>query len=285
MYRVQSPPQVVAKASWQELRRWPGTRAWQVRFATPACARRRNRTAPLLAPEALARGLAERWRYLDPATAPEVAWREAGPVWVSDLDGHSEVQILSRRLGRAGRPVMQEEIISGFTGRVRYVCDHGSDADAACFDALLAFAAFAGAGSHTAYGFGVVVPEPTWQPPTVQMTGQHHKRSAGVPDDNGRWCHQHHPASPAGGPAHLRATLAQVADPDQLATAWDDVLVSDWDHGVVGLGVTRFACDAEQHLSEIAAQLTAGTYQPGRLAPVALPRPGGLSSMPRCESR
>ena len=84
---------------------------------------------------------------------------------------------------------------------------------------------------------------------------------------------------PAGGPAHLRATLAQVADPDQLATAWDDVLVSDWDHGVVGLGVTRFACDAEQHLSEIAAQLTAGTYQPGRLAPVALPRPDGQTRL------
>jgi hypothetical protein len=171
-YRTQAPPQMLAKADWQELRRWPGTRAWQVRFLTPACARRRNRTSPLLTPEALARGLTERWQQLDPATAPEVTWRGAGPIWVSDLDGHSEVQILSRRLSRNGRPARAEEIISGFTGRVRYVCDHGSDAEAACFGALLAFASFAGVGSHTAYGFGVIAPEPTWQPPTVRVATQ-----------------------------------------------------------------------------------------------------------------
>ncbi len=171
-YRVCAPARMSAQARWQELRRWPGTRAWQVRFVTPACARRRNRTSPLLAPEALARGLAERWQHLDPATAPSLPWRGAGPVWVSDLDGHSEVQILSRRLNRPGQQSREEEIISGFTGRVRYVCDQGSDAEAACFGALLAFAAFAGAGSHTAYGFGVVAPELTWQPPTVQAASR-----------------------------------------------------------------------------------------------------------------
>ncbi len=82
------------------------------------------------------------------------------------------MQILSRRLNRAGQQGMEEEIISGFTGRVRYVCDQGSDAEAACFGALLAFAAFAGAGSHTAYGFGVVTPELTWQPATVQAASR-----------------------------------------------------------------------------------------------------------------
>jgi hypothetical protein len=170
-YRVAGPVRMTASAAWPDLRRWAGARAWQVRFVTPACARRRNRTFPLLSPETLARGLADRWQRLDPATAPDVPWRGAGPVWVSDLDGHSEVQVLARRLRRDGQSVTEEEIISGLTGRVRYVCDHGSDADAACFGALLAFAAFAGAGSHTAYGFGVTVPEPTWQPPTMQAAG------------------------------------------------------------------------------------------------------------------
>lgn len=170
-YRVSVPPRMTAAASWRELRHWPGTRAWQVRFVTPACARRRNRAAPLVAPEALARGLADRWRRLDPATALDVPWLGSGPVWVSDLDGHTEVQILTRRR-RDDHPAADDEVISGFTGRVRYVCDHGSDAEAACFGALMAFAAFAGAGSHTAYGFGVVVPEPTWQPPTVQAVRQ-----------------------------------------------------------------------------------------------------------------
>ena len=167
-YQIDGPARMTAKAAWPELRQWPGTRAWQVRFRSPACARRRNRTSPLLAPDALARGLAERWQHLHPATAPELTWRGAGPVWVSDLDGHSEVQILSRRARREDQPPRSEEIISGFTGRVRYVCDHGTDTEAACFSALLAFALFAGAGSHTAYGFGTITPEPTWQPPTVQ---------------------------------------------------------------------------------------------------------------------
>jgi CRISPR-associated endoribonuclease Cas6 len=168
-YRVLGLPRMVSRATWAGLRSWPGTRAWQVRFVTPACVRRRNRASPLLAPEALARGLADRWQQLDPATAPQVSWRGSGPVWVSDLDGHSQVQVLSRRLHRDGQPVTEDEVVSGFTGRVRYVCDHGSNDEAAVFHALLAFAGFAGAGSHTAYGFGVVAPEPTWQPPTVQM--------------------------------------------------------------------------------------------------------------------
>ena len=103
-YQVCAPPRMLARATWQELRRWQGTRAWQVRFVTPACTRRRNRAAPLLAPDALARGLADRWRQLEPDSAPSLPWRGAGPVWVSDLDGHSEVQILSRRTERAGRP-------------------------------------------------------------------------------------------------------------------------------------------------------------------------------------
>ena len=167
-YEVCGAPRMTGQATWQELRQWPGTRAWQVRFLTPACARRRNRASPLLTPDALARGLADRWQHLHPATTPELTWRGAGPIWVSDLDGHSEVQILSRRTRREGQPPRSEEIVSGFTGRVRYVCDHGTDAEAACFSALLAFAIFAGAGSHTAYGFGIVAPEPTWQPPTVQ---------------------------------------------------------------------------------------------------------------------
>jgi CRISPR/Cas system endoribonuclease Cas6 (RAMP superfamily) len=151
--------------SWSDLRKPPAVGAWQVRFVTPTCTRRRNRAAPLLNPDALALGLAERWRLLDPATAPALPWLPGpGPVWVSDLDGHTEVQLLSRR-------TRQEEVISGFIGRVRYVCDQGNEAERAAFDALLNFAAFAGAGSHTAYGFGVVVPEPTWQPPTIRAGG------------------------------------------------------------------------------------------------------------------
>jgi CRISPR-associated protein Cas1 len=81
------------------------------------------------------------------------------------------------------------------------------------------------------------------------------------------------------GPAHLRATLAQVASPDLLASSWADVLASDRDDEVPGAGVARFAQDAEDHLAEIGAQLQSGSYAPGRLTPVALPRPDGQIRM------
>jgi hypothetical protein len=60
-------------------------------------------------------------------------------------------------------------------------------------------------------------------------------------------------------PDHLHVGLAQVADLSQLTAAWDDVLASDRDDGVLGPGVARFARDAEQHLAEMAAQLAVGT--------------------------
>ena len=172
-FRVREQARLVEQASWQDLRSWPGTRAWQVRFVSPACARRRNRAAPLLDPDTLALGLAERWRLLDPSTALALPWLPGpGPVWISDLDGHTEVQMLSRRSRRDGARLRREEVISGFVGRVRYACDHGTDTETAAFGALLAFASFAGAGSHTAYGFGVLVPEPTWQPPTIEASSR-----------------------------------------------------------------------------------------------------------------
>jgi CRISPR-associated endoribonuclease Cas6 len=167
-YQVAGPARQVSEVTWAGLRNWPGERAWQVRFVTPVCLRRGNRTSPWPAPESVARGLAERWHRLHPATAPPLPGPGAGPVWVSDIDGHSETQILTRRARSDGRREVSSEVISGFTGRIRYVCDGGTDAEAAGFGALLAFAAFAGAGSHTTYGFGVVCAEPTWQPPTVQ---------------------------------------------------------------------------------------------------------------------
>jgi CRISPR-associated endoribonuclease Cas6 len=166
-YVVARSARLVEHASWAQLRQWSGARAWQVRFVTPACVRRGGRTSPWLAPESLARSLAERWRRLDSATAPPLPRPGSGPVWVSDIDGHSQAQILTRHARPGGRNV-GDEVISGFIGRIRYVCDRGTDAEAADFDALMSFARFAGAGSHTTAGFGVMVAEPTWQPPTTR---------------------------------------------------------------------------------------------------------------------
>jgi CRISPR-associated protein Cas1 len=73
----------------------------------------------------------------------------------------------------------------------------------------------------------------------------------------------------------LRATLIEVAEPERLAAAWADILASDLDDGVLGVGVSHFAEDADELLSEMATQLLSGSYEPGRLTPVSLPRPDG----------
>jgi CRISPR-associated protein Cas1 len=80
-------------------------------------------------------------------------------------------------------------------------------------------------------------------------------------------------------PGRLHAGLAQVADPARLATAWADVLASDEEDGVLGQGVTRFAEDADEYLARMAADLRSGTYEPGQLIPVKLPRPDGRVRM------
>ncbi len=167
-FQVARAATLIEHASWQSLRHWSGTRAWQVRFDTPACFRRGNRTSPWPAPEALARGLTDRWQRLHPQTAPPPPGPGSGPIWVSDIEGRSEVQNLSRNVQRDGARHRDNEIVSGFTGRIRYVCDRGTNNEAATFDALLAFAAFAGVGSHTTYGFGVITTEPSRQSPPTE---------------------------------------------------------------------------------------------------------------------
>jgi CRISPR-associated protein Cas1 len=76
-------------------------------------------------------------------------------------------------------------------------------------------------------------------------------------------------------PSQVRPTLTHVADLGQLTAAWEDVLASDLHDGVLGTGVAHFREDAERHLAEIAAQVGDGTYLPGRLTPVSMPRPDG----------
>jgi CRISPR-associated endoribonuclease Cas6 len=153
---VVDPPRLMAHASWEQLAAWSGARAWQLNMLTPTTFRQRNRTTPWPAPDAVARGLLHRWRLLDPETAPAATSLDTRhTVWVSDLDGHSEVADL------------KGQVLSGFLGRVRYSCD-GPAEEACLFDAVISLAAYAGIGSHTTFGFGTVIAEPTWQPPSIR---------------------------------------------------------------------------------------------------------------------
>ena len=139
------------RTPWTDLHRRPPSRAWEVSYLSPTTFRRRTRTSPWPAPDSVLTSLASRWRAVSPATAPKVNQATARSLWVSDLDGRSETLQL------------RETIVSGFVGRVRYVCD-GSRVEAAAVDALFAFAEYAGVGSHTAFGLGTATVTPTWQP-------------------------------------------------------------------------------------------------------------------------
>ena len=98
--------------------------------------------------------LADRWRALQPTTAPWLPREALASVWVSDVEGRS---VPLRGDGSS---------VIGFVGRVRYVCA-GTYEQARTVQVLLRFAEYAGVGCHTACGFGVVRLERIWQPTTA----------------------------------------------------------------------------------------------------------------------
>src|SRR3954453_4541251 len=69
--------------------------------------------------------------------------------------------------------------------------------------------------------------------------------------------------------------LGRVADISVLTEAWEDLLASDREDGVLKAGVSRFAADAREKLAEISADVTAGTYRPSRLGRGERPRRNG----------
>ena len=96
----------------------------------------------------MARSLLQRWNAVHPDGAIEVEPTGWSKVWISDVDGRSQM------LPLAGLTV------SGFLGRVRYVCPDPVVAE--LFDRLLRFAEYAGIGRYTTRGLGVIRLEPTW---------------------------------------------------------------------------------------------------------------------------
>lgn len=151
---VTRAPTPMAHATWEDLAVQTTQRAWVLRFETPASFRQGGRTSPWPAPSSVLRGLALRWERFGGLDHPPLTPRAVAAVWVSDLDGASEVV----PIGRGERRVH----FSGFVGRIRYECD--DDDAAALVGPLLALAPYAGTGSATSKGLGVTRLEPTWQP-------------------------------------------------------------------------------------------------------------------------
>lgn len=163
---VLAPPRPLAALPWPRLHALPTSTAWSVRFLTPAAFGNGNRFSPWPDPGTVARSLIQRWNAVHPDPAQVLdddpkQWRH---IWVSDIDGHSEV-------------LHQTNLtISGFLGRIRYVCEH--PATAQIFGQLLHFAEYAGLGRYSTRGLGAIQLEPTWEPNTAKRptTGGHSRQ-------------------------------------------------------------------------------------------------------------
>lgn len=151
---VAGEPLLLRREQWADLADRTADRAWTVRFDTPASFRQGGRTSPWPAPAALLRGLGQRWERWSGLSPRDVSPQVTNAVWVTDLEGASDVVAL----GRGERQVHY----SGFVGRIRYQCD--DDDAAAAVGPLFALADFTGVGSATAKGLGVARLEPTWLP-------------------------------------------------------------------------------------------------------------------------
>jgi hypothetical protein len=150
--RVTAAPRRAAHASWQQLATPTGQRAWTVRFLSPTTFRDRNRFSPWPDPFTVIRSLSARWtaHAREHHTLPALQPAELATIWVSDIDGANQVFPLV------------DMTVSGFVGRIRYVCEDPTVADT--IDTLLRFAEFTGIGSYAPRGLGMVRLEPTWAP-------------------------------------------------------------------------------------------------------------------------
>lgn len=141
---VLAPPQLMDAMSDSSTP--PG--AWCVRFLTPTAFGSGARFSPWPDPRTVVRSCAIRYNAFVDGEPIDPASRLASSVWVSDIDGHSEVLSVERLT------------VSGFLGRIRYVCN--DRAFSATFDTLMRFAEFAGLGRYTTRGLGTVRLENTW---------------------------------------------------------------------------------------------------------------------------
>lgn len=153
--RVAAPPTLIGARSWASMAAASTRHAWALDFVTPTTFRQGRRTSPLPTPAAVLRGLAQRWAAFSPIPLDEAVGQAAHSVWVSDIDGSSDVLEVSG------------VTFSGFVGRVRYQCDDEQAASAVT--PLFELAPFAGVGAATTKGLGCVRMERTWQPGSRQV--------------------------------------------------------------------------------------------------------------------
>lgn len=86
-----------------------------------------------------------------------------------------------------------------------------------------------------------------------------------------------HPRPITAAPAQPAAALARIVAPDTLSAAWARVRANHGGPGGDGVTLAAFARRLNRELLALAAEISTGTYQPGPLRRVAIPKPtGGL---------
>jgi CRISPR-associated endoribonuclease Cas6 len=158
--RITHPPQRIAAFTWDELSTAGDTSSWCLRFVTPTTFRRGNNFTPSPSLRAILGSLRRSWLLAPPGVAPVQVELTPEPVWLTDIDIASHVVKVNGRT------------VSGFTGRLRFVCDAGPQV-AAMVDRLVRLAPYAGVGAYTTRGFGMTRQEPTWAPPPTPARTPH----------------------------------------------------------------------------------------------------------------
>jgi CRISPR-associated endoribonuclease Cas6 len=140
----------VAALDWQPAGEGTDARAWVLRFVSPTTFRRRNAFTPTPSLQAILGSLRRTWRMFRPADVADVILDlTPEPVWLTDI--HVDSQVLR----------VDNRIVSGFVGWLRFVCDPDDGEVADAVDRLVALAPYAGVGAYTTRGFGVTRCEPT----------------------------------------------------------------------------------------------------------------------------
>lgn len=151
---IRTPPRPDAAASWARLASGKPRRAWALRFITPTTFRRGNAFTPAPSLTAILGSLRRTWQDFTPPELPPLRLDlAADPVWLTDIDVTSQTVTINKL------------VVSGFTGRLRFICD-ADDHTAAAIDTLVNLAEYAGVGAYTTRGFGYTRRETTWTPKT-----------------------------------------------------------------------------------------------------------------------
>lgn len=146
---VDKNPTATATIAWSQLAQPEASHAWSLRFITPTTFRRGNASTPSPSLRAILGSLRRAWRSFAPADLPPIAVELSDdPAWVTDINVASRVLHIDER------------IVSGFTGSIRFVCDRDNEV-ASAINRLVQLAPFAGVGAHTTYGLGAVELEAT----------------------------------------------------------------------------------------------------------------------------